>query len=168
MLKESERKKCREKYYKKEVRTMNVVKWSPWREMGAFSNNANRLFDGTVFPATWFNEDSELQNWRPVVDAYDNDEKIVIKAELPGVDKKDIHVDVKDGILTLSGERSYENEVKEENFHRKERSFGKFQRSFTLAKGLNTDKIDADYKDGVLKIEIMKPEEEKPKKIAVH
>jgi HSP20 family protein len=161
-------KNVEKKYYKKEVRTMNVVKWNPWRELGSFSNNANRLFDGTVFPATWFNEDSELQNWRPVVDAYDNDEKIVIKAELPGVDKKDIHVDVKDGILTLSGERSYENEVKEENFHRKERSFGKFQRSFTLAKGLNTDKIDADYKDGVLKIEIMKPEEEKPKKISVH
>ena len=147
---------------------MNVVKWNPWREMGTFSNSANRLFDGTLFPATWLSENSELQNWRPVVDVYGNDEKIVIKAELPGVDKKDIHVDVKDGILTLSGERSYENEVKEENFHRKERSFGKFQRSFALAKGLNTDKIDADYKDGVLKIEITKPEEEKPKKIAVH
>ena len=166
MLKESERKKYRENN-KKEVRTMNIVKWSPWREMGTFPNNVNRLFDGTVFPATWFNEDSELQNWRPVVDVFDNDEKIVIKAELPGVDKKDIHVDVKDGILTISGERSYENEVKEENFHRKERSFGKFQRSFTLQKGLNTDKIDADYKDGVLKIEITKPEEEKPKKITV-
>ncbi len=146
---------------------MNLVKWSPWREMETFPNSINRLFDGTLFPATWFSEDSELQNWRPVVDAFDNDEKIVIKAELPSVDKKDIHVDVKDGILTLSGERSYESEVKEENFHRKERSFGKFQRSFALAKDLNTDKIDADYKDGVLKIEITKPEAEKPKKITV-
>ena len=147
---------------------MNVVKWNPWREMGSFPNSVNQLFDGTPFPATWFSEDSEPQNWRPVVDVYDNEKSIVIKAELPGVDKKDIHVDVKDGILTLSGKRSYENEVKEENFHRKERSFGKFQRSFTLSKGLNNDKIDADYKDGVLKIEITKPEEEKPKKIAVH
>ena len=147
---------------------MNLVKWSPWREMETFPNSINRLFDGTLFPATWSSEDSELQNWRPVVDIYDNKKSIVIKAELPGVDKKDIHVDVKDGILTLSGERSCENEVKEENFHRKERFFGKFQRSFALPKGLNPDKIDADYKDGVLKIEIMKPEEEKPKKIAVH
>ena len=131
---------------------MNVVKWNPWREMVSFPNSVNRLFDGTFFPEKWFSDVSELQNWRPVVDVYDND----------------IHVDVKDDILTLSGERSYENEVKEENFHRKERSFGKFQRSFALPKGLNNDKIDADYKDGVLKIEITKPEEEKPKKIAVH
>jgi len=147
---------------------MNVVKWNPWREMVSFPNSVNRLFDGTFFPEKWFDDTSELQNWRPVVDVYDNDEKIVIKAELPGVDKKDIHVDVKDGVLTLSGERSYENELKEENFHRKERSFGKFQRSFALPKGLNHDKIDADYKDGVLKIEITKPEEEKPKKISVN
>ncbi|UCF83736.1 MAG: Hsp20/alpha crystallin family protein [Desulfobacteraceae bacterium] len=147
---------------------MNIVKFNPRREMGTFSDRVNRLFDGTLFPAAWLSEDSELLNWRPVVDIFDNDEKIVIKAELPGVDKKDIHVDVKDGILTLSGERSYENEVKEENYHRKERAFGKFHRSFTLPDGLNTDKIDADYKDGVLKIEIPKPEEKKPKKIAVH
>ena len=147
---------------------MNVVKWNPWREMGTFSDSVNRLFDGTLFPASWLSEDSGLRNWRPVVDIFDNDEKIVIKAELPGVDKKDIHVDVKDGILTLSGERSYENEVKEENYHRKERAFGKFHRSFALPDGLNSDKIDADYKDGVLKVEIPKPEEKKPKKIAVH
>ena len=147
---------------------MNVVKWNPLREMGTFSDSVNRLFDGTLLPAAWFSEDSELRNWRPVVDIFDNDEKIVIKAELPGVDKKDIHVDVKDGILTLSGERSYENEVKEENYHRKERAFGKFSRSFALPDGLNPDKIDADYKDGVLKIEIPKPEEKKPRKIAVH
>jgi HSP20 family protein len=146
---------------------MDVVKWNPWTEMVSFPNSVTRLFDGNFFPEKWFGDASELRNLRPVVDVYDNDKKIVIKAELPGVDKKDIHVDVKDDILTLSGERSYENEVKEENFHRKERSFGKFQRSFALPKGLNNDKIDADYKDGVLKIEITKPEEEKPKKITV-
>ena len=147
---------------------MNLIRWNPWGEMGTFSDSVNRFFDGTLFPAAWLSEDSGLRNWRPVVDIFDNDEKIVIKAELPGVDKKDIHVDVKDGILTLSGERSYENEVKEEDYHRKERAFGKFSRSFALPDGLNPDKIDADYKDGVLKIEIPKPEEKKPKKIAVH
>lgn len=147
---------------------MNLVKWNPLREMETLSHRVNRLFDGDFFPSAWFSEESGLRNWRPVVDIYDQNEKIVIKAELPGVDKKDIHVDVKDGVLTFSGERSYENEVKEENYHRKERAVGEFHRSFTLPEGLDPDKIDADYKDGVLKIEISKPEESKPKKIAIH
>jgi len=147
---------------------MNIVKWNPLGEMETFSDSVNRLFGGTFSPTPWFSEESGLRNWRPVVDIYDNEKKIVIKAELPGVDKKDIHVDVKDGILTLKGERSYENEVKEEKYQRKERAFGKFHRSFILSEGLDHDKIDADYKDGVLKIEIPKPEEKKPKKVAVH
>ncbi len=147
---------------------MNVIKWNPWRDTETFADRINRLFDGAFLPTVWLSDDSGLSNWRPVVDIYDNKEKFVIKAELPGVDKKDIHVDVKDSILTLRGERSYENEVKEENYHRKERAFGKFYRSFALPEGLDSDKIDADYKDGVLKIEIPKPEEKKPKKIAVH
>ena len=147
---------------------MNLVRWSPWREMEDFSDRVNRFFDGTLLPAAWLSEESGLRNWSPVVDIYDQDGNIVIKAELPGVDKKDIHVDVKDGVLTLAGERSYENEVKEENYHRKERALGKFQRSFTLAEDLDPDKIEADYKDGILKIEIPKPEEKKPKTISVH
>ena len=147
---------------------MDLVKWNPWREMETFSDHVNRLFDGSFFPSVWVNEESGLRNWRPVVDVYDNGKKIVIKAELPGVDKKDIRVDLKDGILTLTGERSYEKDVNEENYHRKERAFGKFYRSFALHEGLDPDKIDADYKDGVLKVEIPKPKEKRPKKIAVH
>ncbi len=147
---------------------MNLIKWNPWGEMESFSNRANRFFDGSFFPTEWLNEESGLRNWTPTVDVVENEKKIVIKAEIPGVDKKDIHVDLKDGILSITGERSYENEVKEEKFHRKERAFGKFRRSFALPEGLDPDKIDADYKDGVLKVEIPKPEEKKPKKIAVH
>jgi len=152
----------------KEVRTMNLVRWNPWREMETFSDRVNRLFDGRFFSPVWLSEESGLRDWAPVVDIYDHDEKIVVKAELPGVDKKDIHVDVKDGVMTLRGERSFENEVKEGNYHRKERAFGKFHRSFTLPEGLDPDKVEADYKDGVLKIEIPKPEEKKPKKITIH
>ena len=146
---------------------MNLVRLNPLREMDALSNRFNRFFEGGYFPTMWFG-DEDLRNWKPAVDIYDNDEKITIKAELPGVDKKDIHVDLKDGVLTLTGERSHENEVKEENFHRKEMAYGKFQRSFTLPEGFNPDKIDADYKDGILRIEISKPEEKKPKKIEIH
>ena len=147
---------------------MNLIKWNPWREMDTFSNRFGSLFDGRFFPAVSFSEESGLRDWQPVVDIYDEGGKTVIKAEIPGVDKDKINVDVKDGILTLTGERSYENETKEENYHRRERAYGKFQRSFALAEGLDPDTIDADYKDGVLKIEIPKPEGKKPKKIEIH
>jgi HSP20 family protein len=109
-----------------------------------------------------------MGNWSPVVDVYDNGDNIVIKAELPGVDKKNIEIDLKDHVLTLKGERSYENEVKEENYYRKERAFGKFHRSFSLLADVDTEKIKADFSDGVLKIDIPKPEEKKPKQITVH
>ncbi len=109
-----------------------------------------------------------MGRWEPAVYILDNKENIIIKAELPGVDKKDIKIDLKDHILTLKGERSYENEVKEDNYYHRERTFGKFQRSFRLPLDLDPNKIKADYKDGVLRIDIPKPEEEKPKQITVH
>ncbi len=146
---------------------MNIVRWNPMREMTTMHDRFNRMFSD-MFPSTWFDEEMRLNNWHPAVDIYDQDDKVVIKAELPGVDKKDINVDLKDRVLTLRGERSHESEVKEEKFYRKERAYGKFERSFTLPAGLDPEKISADFKDGVLKIEIPKPEEEKPKKIAVH
>jgi HSP20 family protein len=89
---------------------------------------------------------------------YDEDDRVVIKAELPGVDKKDIAVDVKDRVLTLSGERTYDNEVKAENYYRRERAYGKFQRAFNLPADVDSDKINADFKDGLLIIEVPKPE----------
>ena len=147
---------------------MNLVKWNPWREMDTFSDRVNRIFNGTLFPDTWLSDDTSLSEWRPVADITDHESKIVIRAELPGVDKKDIHVDLKDNILTLEGERSHEKETKEEKYYHKERVYGKFSRSFRLPDGLNPDNIKADYKDGVLTIELPKPEEKKPKKIAVH
>jgi len=136
---------------------MNLVKWNP-----------ARFFDDRFFQTNLLDDEFGLGNWKPVVDIYDNDEDITIKAELPGVEKKDIEVDLKDRVLTIRGERSHEKEVKEDNYHRKERVFGKFHRAFTLPADYDPDKIKADFKDGVLKIEIPKPEKEKPKKIAVH
>jgi HSP20 family protein len=152
----------------KEVKTMNLIKWNPLRERDTFSDRFSRFFDDAFLPSLWLREDKDFHDWAPSVDIYDDEDKIVIKAEIPGVGKDDIHIDVKDRVLTLSGERSNEKEVKEVNFHRKERTFGKFQRSFTLPEGLDSDRIAADYKDGVLNIEIPKPEEKKPKKISVH
>ncbi|MGD2127513.1 MAG: Hsp20/alpha crystallin family protein [Desulfobacteraceae bacterium] len=147
---------------------MNLVKWNPWRELETFEDRINRLFGNSLFPTVSLTEEPGLGNWRPVVDIYEEEHSVVIKADLPGVDKKDIAVDLKDGVLTLKGERSYENEVKEDKYYRKERTYGKFQRSFTLSGDVDPDKIKAEFKDGVLKIEIPKPEEQKPKKISVH
>ena len=103
-----------------------------------------------------------------VVDVMDTDDKYIIKAELPGVDKKDITVDVKNRVLTLKGERSSDSDVKEEKYHLKERSWGSFERRFTLADGIDPEKISADYVDGVLKIEVPKPETVAPRRITIH
>ena len=147
---------------------MNLVKWNPWREMEAFQNRLGNFFHEPFFATSLLKDETGMGRWEPAVDIYNDKDNIVIKAELPGVDKKDIKVDLKDHVLTLKGERSYENEVKEDNYYHKERVFGKFQRTFRIPVNLDPEKIKADFKDGVLKIEIPKPEEEKPKKIAVH
>jgi HSP20 family protein len=105
--------------------------------------------------------------WAPAVDIYETDQAIELKADLPEVEAKDVDVRVEDNMLFLKGERKFEKEVKEENFHRIERSYGSFARSFALPQGIATDKISADYKNGVLKITLPKREESKPKQIQV-
>jgi HSP20 family protein len=146
---------------------MTLVRWTPWREMTTVQGRINRFFDES-FNRAWPENHMEMANWNPVVDIYDQDDRIVMLAELPGVDKKNISVDLKDNVLTLKGERSYDNTVKEDRYYRQERLFGKFQRAFNLPAGLDPDKVKADYQDGVLKIEIPKPEKEQPKQITVH
>ncbi|NIV98401.1 Hsp20 family protein [Candidatus Saccharibacteria bacterium] len=146
---------------------MNLVRWNPWREMSTLQHRINHLFNEPFFRS---GEDDELRmgTWYPAVDMFDDDDKIVIKAELPGMDKKDISVDIENRVLTLSGERNYDNEVKEENYYRRERATGKFKRAFNLPADVDADNIKADFKDGVLRVEIPKPEEQKPKQITVH
>ena len=147
---------------------MNLVRWNPWREMNTLQHRLNHLFDDSLFQPGRSEDDLSLGTWQPVVDMYDENDRIIIKAELPGMEKKDISVDVKDRVLTLSGERNYDNEVKEENYYRRERAYGKFQRTFSLPADVDSDKIKADFKDGLLKIEVPKPEKQKPKEITVH
>ena len=147
---------------------MELIRWNPMRDMFSFRHQMNHLFDD-VFGSV-VRGDSGLSMWNryPTVDIYDNDENIIIKAELPGIDKKDIVIDVKDGVLTLKGERSFDNEVKEEKYYCRERMFGKFERVFRLPADVDPEKIRADYKDGILKIDIPKSEEQQPKQITVH
>jgi HSP20 family protein len=105
--------------------------------------------------------------WAPPVDIYETAESIVLEAELPGMTKDDIVVEVKDNTLTLKGEKKFEREVKEENYHRVERSYGAFQRAFTLPLTVQQDKVKAKFKDGILEITLPKMEEAKPKQIKV-
>jgi len=147
---------------------MNLVGWNPWREMSTLQNRINTLFDAPFFRSGPEDDELSLGLWHPAVDMYEDDDKIVIKAELPGIDKKDISVDVKDRVLTLSGERNYDHEVKEENYYRREIASGKFKRAFNLPADVDADKIKADFKEGVLKVEMPKPEAQKAKRIAVH
>ena len=147
---------------------MNLVRWSPWREMNTLQNRLNHLFSDSFVQSSQSDDDMSLGTWHPVVDMYDEDDRIVIKAELPGMEKKDIAVDVKDRVLTISGERNFDNEVKEEKYYRRERAYGKFQRAFSLPADVDSDKIKADFKDGLLKVEVPKPEKQKPKEITIH
>jgi HSP20 family protein len=147
---------------------MQLVKLNPVRDMFSLRNRMNHIFDDLFYPINRDEGELSMGRWNPVVDVYDNDDSVVIKAELPGIEKEDIEIDVKDRVLTLKGERSSENEVKDDNYYRRERCFGKFERAFTLPADVDPDKIKADYKDGVLKIDIPKPEEKKPRQITIH
>jgi HSP20 family protein len=147
---------------------MELIRWNPTRDMFSFRHQMNHLFNDVFRPVVRGDEGLSMWNQYPKVDIYDSDENIVITAELPGIEKKDIVIDVKDGVLTLKGERSSDNEIKEEKYYCRERTFGKFERVFRLPSDVDPEKISADYKDGILKIDIPKPEGKKPKQIAVH
>lgn len=147
---------------------MELVRWNPFGGGLRVRNPMDNFFNDLFQPAVCINEDMAATAWNPAVDVYENKDEIIIKAELPGVEKKDIKVDVNAGILTLKGERNHEKEVKEEDYYRKESVYGKFERSFRLPGRTDSDKIKADFKDGILKVSVPKTEETKPKKITIH
>jgi HSP20 family protein len=147
---------------------MDLIRWNPARDIFGLRGQMGRVFDDFFTPTRSGHKDDSIWSWNPAVDVYDEDDLWVVTAEIPGVDKKDITVDVKDRVLTIRGERASENEVKEDKFYRRERFYGKFERSFNLPPEVDPDKIQANYKDGVLKIEVPKSEAQKPTQIAVH
>lgn len=147
---------------------MQLMKWTPFREMMNMPSRLDTLFDDFFYPARKLRGLSGDWNWNPVVGVYEDERNIVLKAELPGVDKEQVTVDVEDGMLTLKGEKSAENQIEEGKYHRRERFYGRFQRSFMLPTDVDPDRIKAEFKDGVLKIEVPKPESQKPKQITVH
>ncbi len=142
-----------------------ITRWEPFRAVATLQDQVNRLFND-VFERT--GEESSLSAWAPAVDIYETEHELVVKADLPEVDPKDLDIRVENNILTIRGERKFEKKMSEENYLRVERSFGSFARSFTLANTVNPDAIKADYQNGVLTLTIPKREEAKPKQIKVN
>jgi len=149
---------------------MAVVRWEPFRDLVSLQERMNRMFDESYRTRTTGTEDEWALggSWAPAVDIYEHEGNIVLTAELPGVDPKNVDVRVENNVLTLRGERRWSDEVKRESYHRVERSYGTFTRSFTLPNVVDTEKIKADFRDGMLKLVLPKREEAKPKQISIN
>lgn len=147
---------------------MTIVRWDPYRNMSTLQDRINRIFEENASRAKDYDVEVSQCDWRPVVDIYNTEKAIIISAELPGVTKDNITLDVNENILTIKGERKSEEEVNQEDYYRMERCFGTFERAFTLPSTVDPGKISANFKDGILKIEIPKPEEKKPKQITIN
>lgn len=137
---------------------------SPFRAMSSLQDQINRVFN-EAFERR--GEESNLTSWAPAVDIYESEHELVVKADLPDVDPKDLDIRVENNILTIRGERKFEKNVSTENYLRVERAYGTFSRSFALSNTVNTDAIKAEYQNGVLTLHIPKREEAKPKQIKV-
>jgi HSP20 family protein len=143
---------------------MAIVRFDPFRDLAVLHDRVNRLF-GDAYGAR---EEGVLSSWVPAVDIFENEKKeLVLKAELPDIRKEDVSVTVENNMLTLSGERKVDSEVKKEHYHRLERSFGSFSRSFSLPTTVDTGKIGADFRHGVLTVRLPFREEAKPRAINI-
>ena len=144
-----------------------LVRWEPFRALITLRDRMDRFFDD-VASRGWPGEESLTTGvWNPLVDVYETKDSIVLKADLPEVNKEDVDISVEGNTLTLRGERQHEREVKEKDYYRMERSYGTFSRSFTLPGTVEPHKIEATFAGGVLTITLPKKEESKPKRIKV-
>ncbi len=147
---------------------MTIVKWRPFRDMVNFQEEMNRMFDRFYSHDSWDDqEELSRSTWHPAMDISENKDEFVISAELPGLVKKDIQITFTNGTLKIEGERKKDTEEKDVNYHRVERTYGKFCRTFQLPTIVQQDKISADFKEGILNIRLPKAEEVKPKEIEV-
>jgi HSP20 family protein len=138
---------------------MAIIRWDPFREMTTLQSQVNRLVD-----SMW---SGRQESWVPAVDVFDTQDAVVLKAELPGMKADDIQIEVDDNVLTIKGERTFDEKIDDERYYRVERRYGAFQRSLALPQGVKADEIQAAYEDGVLQVTVPKAEAEKPKRIEV-
>jgi HSP20 family protein len=142
----------------------------PWANIDRFFDDMWRNAVSRVFKAPFFYEmsDSELLPWHPLADIEETEDAYVLRMDLPGINKNDIHLSIEKNVLTIRGERKHEGSEKNENYHAMERFYGKFQRSFVLPSSVDDNSVNAEYKDGVLTVTLKKKEEAKPKAIEIH
>jgi HSP20 family protein len=140
-------------------------RWENLPGANSLQEQVNRLFGNVLERSA---EESNLTSWAPAVDIYETEHELVVKADLPEVDAKELDIRVENNLLTIRGERKFEKKVNEENYLRVERAYGSFSRSFSLANTVNAEAIKADYQNGVLTLTIPKREEAKPKQIKVN
>jgi HSP20 family protein len=145
---------------------MTVVRWEPLRELNSLQSEMNRLFN-TVFDTPSNGPGAVKRRWMPAMDLVESGDHFVLRADLPGMSEDDVNIEFEDGTLTVSGERKAEHEDGNEGFHRVERSFGSFSRSLTLPQGIDPGAVTANFDRGVLEIRIPKPEQRKPRRIAI-
>jgi len=146
---------------------MAIVRWEPFRDLLTTQDRFNRLFNETF--SRFFDEgEGGLRHWNPAVDIFETENNLVLKAELPDVDPKDVEIRVENGTLYLKGERKLSSEVKQDNYHRIERSYGQFVRNFALPGSVNPEQVTAEYSNGILTLTMPKREEAKPKTIKIN
>jgi HSP20 family protein len=144
---------------------MNLVTYDPFRDLRSLQDEVNRLFSSSFSRGG----DSELTRgaWSPSVDIFENKDQIVLEAELPGMKPEDVHISIENNVLTIQGERKFEKNDDQDNFHRVERSYGSFTRSFTLPPTVSSDNADAVFENGLLRLILAKREEAKPRRIEI-
>ena len=145
---------------------MAIIRWDPFRDMVTLREKMNRLFED-VFTSRSEDKEFTTSSWAPAVDIFETENELVMSAEIPGVDEKDIEIKIEDNTLSLKGERKFEKETKEENYHRIERSYGSFYRAFTLPNSIDPEKIQAEHENGILRITMPKRQELKPRKVKI-
>ena len=147
-----------------------LTRWNPFKEMDELQRRLASVFDLAPFRRSSLITDEEsitVPEWTPAVDIIEDDKEYLIKAELPEVHKDDVKVTVENGTLTISGERKAEKEEKNRKFHRVERDYGRFMRSFSIPEDADDTKVDAEFRDGVLRVHLAKSEHARPKQIEV-
>ena len=144
---------------------MTIVRWEPLRELGTLQTEMNRLFN-TVFDSPGGNGGT-MRRWMPAMDLLETGDHFVLRADLPGLSEEDVNIELEDSTLTISGERKTEHESSDEGYYRVERASGSFQRSLTLPKGVDPEAVTASFDRGVLEVRVPKPEERKPRRIAI-
>jgi len=145
---------------------MAIIRWDPFRDLVTLREKMNRLFEDAVI-SRGEQKDLITSAWAPAVDIYEDENQLVLTAEIPGIEEKDVEIKLEDNMLSIQGERKMEKETKEENYHRLERAYGSFYRSFTLPNYIDQEKIHAEHENGVLKITMPKKPELKPRKVKI-